>query len=423
MPGSGFLATEPGAFCGPIMSGPYTPSPIDAHGQVLHDLAVAVGHAHKVEEVIQTSAAVIRLAFEARLAGLYLRDLSSGILTADPYEELSPIFAAGLPTIRPGESLLIEEAVTSKKVSIWPVEALGHPAIRAGLEAEGFRMVACVPLLSKAETLGVGLIARPNDVPFLPIELHTLSAIGSIIGVAIENARLYEELVVCRDELRFLATGMLQTREVEAKRIARNLHDVGGQLLAAVHFKLEELAEVLPPQARGHLEAVRGQLLQAEEQLRTLSHELRTPILDDLGIRPALDFLAQGMAARTGLHTTVGGSLKARLSPSIETVIYRSVQEALANVAKHASGTRVWIELEQQPQQIRCTVRDDGIGFDVRATFAARGGLGIGLLSIRERLEEMGGTLEITSAPEQGTTLCMTIPLEDDDVVPDPDHS
>jgi two-component system sensor histidine kinase NreB len=83
----------------------------------------------------------------------------------------------------------------------------------------------------------------------------------------------------------------------------------------------------------------------------------------------------------------------------------------------------VWIELEQQPQQIRCTVRDDGIGFDVRATFAARGGLGIGLLSIRERLEEMGGTLEITSAPEQGTTLCMTIPLEDDDVVPDPDHS
>jgi len=111
------------------MSEQHTSPPIDAHGQVLHDLAVAVGRAHKVGEVIRTAAAEIRLAFGVRIAGLYLRDPSSGILTADPYyEELSPIFAAALPTIRPGESLLIEEAMTSKKVVIWPVEAIGHPA-------------------------------------------------------------------------------------------------------------------------------------------------------------------------------------------------------------------------------------------------------------------------------------------------------
>jgi len=83
----------------------------------------------------------------------------------------------------------------------------------------------------------------------------------------------------------------------------------------------------------------------------------------------------------------------------------------------------VWIELERQPQQIRCTVRDDGIGFDVRATLAKRGVRGIGLLSIQERVGEVGGRVAVTSAPGQGTELRLTIPLQDDDVVPDQDHS
>ncbi len=405
------------------MSELHTPSPIDAHGQVLHDLAVAVGRAHKVGEVIRTAAAEVRIAFGVQIAGLYLRDPSNGILTADPYEDLSPILAADLPTIRAGESPLIEEAIASKKVIIWPVDAIGHPVIRAGLEAEGFRIGVCVPLLSKAEILGVALIARSDDVPFSPLELHTLGAMGSIIGVAIENAKLYEELVSHRDQLRALAAAVQQTREAEARRIARDLHDLAGQLLAAVHFRLEELAEALPLEAQEHLEAVRAQLREAEEHLRRLSHELRSPILDDLGLKPALDALGQGVATRTGIHIAVEGSLGQRLSREIETVIYRSVQEALTNVAKHARATRVWIDLERHPQQIRCTVRDDGIGFDVRATLAMRGRRGLGLLSIQERVAEVGGKAAITSAPGQGTALRLTIPWQNDKVLPPPDKT
>ncbi|HSD50939.1 MAG TPA: GAF domain-containing protein, partial [Candidatus Methylomirabilis sp.] len=195
------------------MSEHHTPSPVDAHGQVLHDLAVSVGRAHKVAEVIRTAAVEVRQAFGVRIAGLYLRDPSSGVLTADPYdEEFSPIFTTDLSTIRPGESLLIEEAITSKKVIIWPVKDIVHPVIRAGLEAEGFRIGVCVPLLSKAEIQGVALIARNDDVPFSPLELHTLGAMGSIIGVALENAKLYEELVSHRDQLRALAAAVRQTR-------------------------------------------------------------------------------------------------------------------------------------------------------------------------------------------------------------------
>jgi signal transduction histidine kinase len=186
---------------------------------------------------------------------------------------------------------------------------------------------------------------------------------------------------------------------------------------------LEELAEALPLEAQEHLEAVRVQLHQAEGHLRRLSHELRSPILDDLGLKPALDSLGQGVAARTGLHIAVGGSLRRRLSREIETVIYRSVQEALTNVAKHARATRVWIDLERQSHQVGCTVRDDGIGFDVRATLSKPGRRGIGLLSIQERVAEVGGKAAITSAPGQGTELRLTIPWQNGSVVPSPDHA
>ena len=156
---------------------------------------------------------------------------------------------------------------------------------------------------------------------------------------------------------------------------------------------------------------------------RAIWGHLRPAVLDDLGLKPALDSLGQGVAARTGLHIAVEGTLGRRLSREIETVIYRSVQEALTNVAKHARATRVWIDFERHPQQIRCTVRDDGIGFDVRATLTMRGRRGLGLLSIQERVAEVEGNAAITSAPGQGTALCLTIPWQNEKVLPGPDQA
>ena len=384
--------------------------------EILHSVAVAVGHAHKVEDVIRTAAAEIRLGLGMEMAGLYLFDPSSGQLTVDPYEELSPLFAATLPDIRPGESPVIEEAITHKKAAAYRVEATVDPAIREGLIGEGFHSMVIIPLLSKDKVLGVLVMGRKTAVAYSSRELNTLDAIGSVVGVAVENAELYEELADHRDQLRVLAAGTLQTREMEARRIARNLHDIAGQLLTAVHLKLEELAAMFPQPAQEHIEEIRRRLAEAQQQLRQVSHELRSPVLDDLGLEPALNFLAQGFAARTGLEITVEGSIGKRLSPAIETALYRCVQEALTNVVKHAEATRVWIKLEQQPGQLACIVRDDGIGFDVRAMRVLRAESGIGFFSIRERLAEIRGTLEITSIPGQGTQLTFTVPLKDNAV-------
>lgn len=377
----------------------------------LYKVAISTGHAHRVEDVIRAAAAEVSRDLGIEIAGLYLRDPTTGFLTVDPYTELSPIFAAGLPSVKSGDVPVFDRAISSRKVVAWPVEAIENPVIGANIEAQGFKSIAVVPLLSKAEILGVAILGRRTDARLTTEELELLEGIGNIIGVAIENAKLIEELTEQQEQLRALTAGIQQTREVEARRIARNLHDIAGHLLTAVHLRLEEVAEMLPPPAQEHLQVARDQLCQAEEQLRQLSHELRSPILDDLGLEPALNFLTQGFAARADLKITVEGTIGERLPPEVETVLYRSIQEALSNVAKHARATRVWITLQRVPEEMHCTVKDDGIGFDPRAFSPRPVAGGIGLLSIRERLAELGGTLEITSAPRQGTELHMRVPL------------
>jgi two-component system, NarL family, sensor histidine kinase UhpB len=200
--------------------------------------------------------------------------------------------------------------------------------------------------------------------------------------------------------------------EEEARRIAHALHDEAGQLLASVHLALDEVARELPSPAAERLHAVRPLLDVIEEQLRDLSHELRPTVLDDLGLIPALEFLASGVSKRAGIAVTVEGSTGGRLRPGVETALYRIAQEALTNVTKHARATCASIGLVQQAGLVRCSVRDDGIGFDLPSLLARRGAQGLGLIGIRERVGALGGSLEISSAPGQGTELVITIPLD-----------
>jgi signal transduction histidine kinase len=199
--------------------------------------------------------------------------------------------------------------------------------------------------------------------------------------------------------------------EEEAKRIAHALHDEAGQLLTSVHLALEEIASALP-ETRQHLRTVRALLDGIEEQLRRLSHELRPTILDDLGLVPALEFLAQGISARAGITIRVLATNEKRFPPAVETALYRIVQAALSNVARHAEAKTARVDIRQEAARIVCRVRDDGKGFAVAEGQARQGERGLGLVGIRERLRTLGGGLEIHAVPGKGTELLITIPLE-----------
>lgn len=196
--------------------------------------------------------------------------------------------------------------------------------------------------------------------------------------------------------------------EGQMKRIAHALHDEAGQLLASVSIAVVDVASELPPQQRIRFKEVEQLLKQIEIELRNLSHDLRPTVLDNLGLVPALEFLAEKVTKRTGLKVSVNGDDSTRLPAAVETALYRIVQEALNNAVKHAHASSVRIELQRTPSKVACSVCDDGRGFDAQRQKSKHG---LGLVGMRERLNALGGSLRLTTEPRRGTTIQAEIPL------------
>lgn len=203
-----------------------------------------------------------------------------------------------------------------------------------------------------------------------------------------------------------------QSLEQQAKQIAEALHDEAGQMLTSAYNALEHAKRDLSPSAREHLQIIEQHLNGIEEQLRRVAHELRPRILEDLGLVPALRFLADGVSQRSGMAVHVESTLVTTLSPLLEATIYRFAQETLSNARRHASAAHVTICLERLDRRLRCTVTDDGVGLDVAAVTSGPRAQGMGLPSIRARVAVLGGTLRMESAPGHGTQVIITIPVE-----------
>lgn len=203
---------------------------------------------------------------------------------------------------------------------------------------------------------------------------------------------------------------LYEVLESESKRLAHILHDESAQMLATVYLELAEISRESPQPLAERVDKVVSHLDEVRDQLRRLSHELRPLILDQLGLEPALKFLADGIRKRAGFDIKIRSEVEGRFAPSVETVIYRCVQEALNNVSRHAKASRVDIHVWQDHGQIHCCVDDDGVGFEVPGerlrTFS-----GLGLIGIKERVASLDGTIILESTPGEGTSLQLAIPI------------
>jgi len=292
----------------------------------------------------------------------------------------------------------------------------------------------------EARRMNIGEVCAPEcqDVAFrmldrrvmgeepAPCELELLTRDGRRIPVEIScqivnrDEKPFGIQAIARDITERKRAGeslrhLTEALEQEAKRIAHALHDEAGQLLASVHIALESVARDLPAAQGQRVRGIQGLLDEIENQLRRLSHELRPTILDDLGLAPAVEFLSQGISARTGVPIEVEAGGVGRLPAHVEEALYRVIQEALTNASKHARSTCINVTLQQEAREFSCRVRDDGIGFDLRAALAGNNERGFGLINMRERLKFVGGTCVITSSPNQGTEVLVTVPLESED--------
>jgi signal transduction histidine kinase/CHASE1-domain containing sensor protein len=283
-------------------------------------------------------------------------------------------------------------------------------AVRAGLEQTSIRAVLALPLLRDGRVIGALSIGDESGRTFDVEDLALARLFAAQAATALANAQLYTEVQTGQARLQDLSRKLLEAQEAERRRMAHELHDEAGQLLASVHLALEATVTGLPPHLREGFHLVRSQLDAIESQLRRLAHELRPTILDDLGLLPALQGLTQRVAERTGLCIHMDSAIERRLAPAVETALYRIMQEGLTNIAKHAAATHVDLQLWCDNGRVHGLLHDDGVGFVVEHVMGHTEPRGLGLLGIQERLDALGGTLQITSAPGQGTTLQITLP-------------
>lgn len=241
----------------------------------------------------------------------------------------------------------------------------------------------------------------------LGLALFTMRRILSLEA----QARLqYGEVAEARTQLKELSARLVQAQEEERRSLSRELHDEVGQALSAVLIELRNLSTGLTvrseEQSRRHVETIKSLVENTVGVVRNMALLLRPSMLDDLGLIPALKWQARESSKSTSMDVTVTAELDSdELPDEYKTCIYRVVQEALHNCARHSHAASVRIRVEQEPGRLLLNIQDDGRGFDVLHT------KGLGLLGIQERVTRLGGTCQIHSRPGSGTRLSVELPF------------
>lgn len=298
-----------------------------------------------------------------------------------------------------------------------------------------------VPLQWEGQVFGaLSVLDHSERRPFIEDDIRLLSLFADLASIALKNAELYtqvvqlgqqleqkveqrtNELVKTQEalahkakQLQQLLGGMVRIQEAERARIALDLHDGSNQLLTGTLYEIQAAQESILDQreivALEKLETAKGLLRQIEAENRRIISGLRPPILDSQGLVPALKWHADAYQEhyQIACSTLVSGQ-PSRLAPEIETTIYRIVQESLNNVSAHAQAQKAQVQIDFRPTRLHVIVEDDGIGFAPEEVLATAAGH-VGLVGMRERVQSIGGRIEVHSAPGHGTRIVLDVPL------------
>ena len=381
----------------------------------LNAIANTVSASLDLDTILNSALDKVLELMKGNTGGILLLDPETETLSYRVYRGLSEEFVRGIAGLKLGEG--IAGLAAQQKQPIYVDNISQDPRLtRYVVVVEGLKAFASVPLLSKNKVLGVMNIASHGLHRFAPEDVQLLGSISNQIAVAIENAGLYEELQRKEEMRRELLHLVITTQEEERRRIARGLHDETSQALTSLAVNLEAVADALPlatGELKARLKKIQSIALMTLDEIHKVIWELRPTLLDDLGLVAAVQSHVETHLGAAGVkvHLETTGDEK-RLPNKVETAIFRIIQEATTNIIRHSNAESACINLEFGDTSVRVHIEDDGRGFDLdEAMSATKNGRGLGLLSMKERAELLGGLLKIKSHPGQGTQISLEIPL------------
>jgi len=377
-------------------------------------------------------AAIHRLLFEKVRTVLPIDDFQIAMARPDS-DELEVVFAA---TREPDDSFAV--STESERIP------RGHPLVRAALSGgrpevflqtrgdnglqdqkrhPGLTVLPsalAIPFSSREHVGGVVCAQSATYGAYDSSHVETLGALVAQAALALSNAQGFASLREQQEDLRRLSVQIMTAQETERGRISRELHDGVGQQLTAMKYVLEAIrgASKSGDEAKlaGRISEARELAAQIIADLRSISLDLRPTMLDDLGLKPTVEWLTRQNSERYGIEVnldyTVGEDTP--LPPEIATSAFRIVQEALGNVAKHSKATRVDIAIGMTGASLCLAVSDNGVGFDTVSLPRMQAARGCsGMLNMKERARFLGGDFSLESAPSKGTKLSVSIPVKE----------
>ncbi len=373
--------------------------------------------------------AILRVALDNMLSimngtigGILLLDEQTQTLSYRVHQGLSARYVEEMH-ISLGEGIAGRVAESGKSVLLEDISADPRAAKPDLIGTEGLKAFISVPLRAKDKVLGVINVASHMPHRFSTNDMYLLHSIGDQLGVAIEQASLYERLRKARERYRQLARQTLMAQEEERKRIARELHDETSQALSGLALQLQALVDMAEmagnqsPDFMATLKKVQSLAVQVHTEVSRLIADLRPSLLDTLGLVPAIRQYAEANLRPLDINVSVEVRGKHRRLPTeVETTLFRVAQSAIGNVVQHSRAKSATVNLEYRDDELLLRIIDDGQGFDVsKITDIEDSGRGRGVFSMRERIGFLGGTAGIESQPGRGTTAWARVPIGSSD--------
>jgi signal transduction histidine kinase len=270
-----------------------------------------------------------------------------------------------------------------------------------------------IPLQAKGQTFGMINLLCDRDIQPSQESMELISAIGAQASEIVANAWLHARLVEKEEARRALLESLVRTQEDERGRLARELHDEAGQTLTNLVVRLKTLEQkIISEDIRAELNKLQGIVEVSIDQVRELSYRLRPALLEDFGLARAIQNLAEEMFKDTGIKIRCRFDLQTGGLPrDVEIAMYRITQESLTNIIHHAQAQHVDVELTQTPLGICLRVEDDGAGFDPDRMPVRKGKPHLGLIGMQERAEMLGGSLNIFTSLQTGTSVEVRVPI------------